>query len=207
MGFLKKHAAKSVFSLCFAIAVLFVLCSCMQSKKQRALNEISDILRTEYTSDVSFRINDGNYELAGTACIIKGDNITAFDIKSPDPYSGLCIEYDVSGLPSSVSVHFSGMDATVPKEAVTAINSVAVLFADDFASALSKTEVQSIMQYTLPNGGDGYCAQFVYSGADICVYFSSDVPLPSRFEYRSGDIEADVVFDSFDVKIITDDKK
>jgi len=189
--FVKLTAAISVF------AMMLSLCSCGASRKKKALEELSDNLCGSYTSEVSFRVPATNIAYEGKAQIAKKDTVTQLDISSPEPYAGISIEYDVKGLPSSVAIRFSGMETTLPRKAVSKINAVAVLFADDFASTLQSISTESITEYELADGKKGCCASLVYGDAQIALYFSAENGIPYSMEYRSDLINADIIFDSF----------
>lgn len=183
--------------LILSVFQLLSLSSCKGSKKSSALDNLSDSLRKDYTSEISFSLNGVSGDFSGNAEITRNGTVTRLDIHSPEPYSGISIEYDVKGLPSSVAVHFSGIDTTLPSEALSKVNSVAALFADDFATCLSKLPFDSITEYTLPEGETAYCTTLFYGGADITVYFSENGDIPYIIEYRGPSTSVDIKFDSF----------
>lgn len=194
---LKKHFITTVTILTsFAV----ILTSCIASGKQKAVKNLSDAFRSDYISDLTFSVNTSNGEYNGTATVTRNEYITGIDIHSPDPYSGLSIEYNVKGLPESIAMHFSGMNATLPPDSIARINPITSLFADDFADTLSKLPKESIKEYELEDG-KGCCASLVYNGADISVYFSSDGSVPRSLEYSSDAMTAAITFDTFKPEI------
>ena len=98
-------------------------------------------------------------------------------------------------------MHFSGMDVSLPTDAVAKINPVTSLFADDFAQMLSKLPSESIKEYETDDQ-KGICASLTYNGADISVYFSSDGAVPYSLEYSSDKLRAELVFDTFKKELI-----
>ena len=197
----KKHILKLIATALIATFALFSLNSCEGTKKRNAMEGLSDLLRGNYISEISFSIPGSDSQYNGKATITRNGTLTRLDILSPEPYSGMSIEYDVMGLPSNVAVHFLGMSTELPTKALSKVNSVAVLFADDFSSALSKLHPESITEYSLPDETSGYCANLLYSGAEISVYFSDQGYIPYSLEYRSDEINADIVFDTFKPEI------
>ncbi|MBR3996070.1 MAG: hypothetical protein IKI97_12420 [Clostridia bacterium] len=197
----KTHLSKLFAIVLITVISAFSLYSCKGSKKQQAVSGLSDILRGNYESEISFFVPGTDAEYNGKAKIIRDGTITRLDILSPEPYSGMSIEYDVKGLPSSVAVHFSGIDIELPAKALSRVNSVAVLFADDFTSALGKIHPESITEYSLPDETSGYCVTLPYSDAEITIYFSDESYIPYSLEYRGKEINADIVFDSFKPEI------
>lgn len=197
----RTHLAKLFAIILITVIAALSLYSCKGSKKQQAVTGLSDILRGNYESEISFFIPGTDAEYNGKAKISRNGTITRLDILAPDPYSGMSIEYDVKGLPSSVAVHFLGIDTELPAKALSKVNSVAVLFADDFTSALGKIHPESITEYRLPDETGGYCATLLYSDAEITVYFSDENNIPYSLEYRGKETNADIIFDSFKPEI------
>ena len=180
-------------SICFAF-----LCACTQgSKKERFVKSIADNLRTSYASELTFNIRTGEKSYDGTARLFRDMSVTRLDILSPEPFSGLSVEYDTAGAPSSVAVHFAGIDTTLPTEALSRINILASLACDDFLSMLSKTAGESITDYQISEDKSGYCTRVIYGEAEIDFCFSDDASMPYSFEYSSEDINASVVFTKF----------
>lgn len=197
---MQKSRKRIFYIFCVLILTAFQLLSltsCNGSKKSRALDNLSNSLLGDYTSEISFGAHGATDSFTGNAEITRSGTVTRLDIHSPEPYSGMSIEYDVKGLPSSVAVHFSGIDTTLPSEALSKVNSVAALLADDFASCLAKLSFSDITEYTLPEGEIGYCAALFYGGADITVYFSENGDVPYTIEYRGESLSVDIKFDSF----------
>lgn len=197
----KTHIAKLFAVILITVITAVTLYSCRGTKKQQAVTGLSDTLRGNYESEISFFIPGSDAEYNGKAKITRDGTITRLDILSPEPYSGMSIEYDVKGLPSSVAVHFLGIDTELPAKALSKVNSVAVLFADDFAKSLGKIHPESIAEYSLPDETSGYCATLLYSDAEITIYFSDESHIPYSLEYRGKEINADIVFDSFKPEI------
>ena len=187
-------------SVTIITASALILTACT-SKKQKAAENLSDALRTDYTSNISFTLDTSESRNFGNATVTKKDCITRIDIHSPEPYSGLSVEYNVKGLPDSIAMHFSGMDVSLPTDAVAKINPVTSLFADDFAQMLSKLPSESIKEYET-DGQKGICASLTYNGADISVYFSADGAVPYSLEYSSDKLRAELVFDTFKKELI-----
>lgn len=185
-----------------ALLLLFIwmtlLCSgCKGSKKQQAVRKLSENLRGDYTSEISFTVPEGSSELCGNAQITRSGTTTTLDIHEPEPFAGMSIEYDVKGLPSSVAVHFLGINTAVPSEALSRVNSIAVLFADDFASSIEKIAPESMIEYELENGSTGCCASVPYGDAEVTLYFDEVTGIPLLLEYRSESINTDIVFEHF----------
>ena len=180
------------------VIMLISLFSCTGTRKRQALESFADVLRTDYESSITYSINGGDTEISGNAEIRREGTVTSLDILAPEPYSGMSIRYDVKGLPQSVAVHFSGMDTRLPTDAVSRINAIAVIFADDFASNLSKLSAEGLTEYEIPDsdGKTAYKADVKHGEADITVYFDRD-GIPLSLEYRSEAVNADVTFDSF----------
>ncbi len=191
--------SKTIITTFLLLSVSLLLTSCTASKKQKAAQSLSDILRSNYICNLSYTIRGSENEYTGKANITKNGYITRLDILSPDPYSGLGIEYNVSGLPESAAIHFLGMNTSLPIDSMASINPLASLFADDFASVLSKIPNDSITEYELEDK-TAFCATLTYSDADITICFSDDGSIPYSLEY-SKDISAEITFDYFKPEI------
>ncbi len=190
----------SVIFVLSLVVTAAILSSCAGTKKQKAACALSDVLRGNYVCELNFNVR-GKEQYSGKAEITKSGTVTRLDILSPEPYSGMSIEYDTAGLPSSVAVHFSGMSTLLPSDAVARINPIASLFADDFASCLGKVSKDDITEYELEDR-KGLCASLLYSDARIIVYFSETGSVPYSLEYESDDMQADIVFDVFKAQVI-----
>lgn len=192
----KGHCGTKLL-LIAVISALFLYSCTGGGKKERFVKNIADNLRTSYMSELTFNIRTGEKSYDGTAQLLRDMSVTRLDILSPEPFSGLSVEYDTAGAPSSVAVHFAGIDTTLPKEALSRINILASLSADDFLSVLSKTAGENITEYQISEDKVGYCARVIYGEAEIVFCFSEDGNVPYSFEYSSDDINASVVFTKF----------
>ncbi len=199
--------SKSIFRVAIkAITVMtvltLILCSCSDSgKKERLVKNIADNLRTSYASELTFDIRYGDKSYNGTARLTRDMSVTRLDILSPEPYSGLSVEYDTAGAPSSVAVHFEGIDTTLPTEALSRINVLASLSADDFLSVLSNTAGENITEYEMSENEKGYCARVIYGEVEITFCFSAPGNTPYSLEYSSSDMSASIVFTKFKLDI------
>lgn len=174
------------------------LFSCTEGHK-KSLIHLSDMLNSDYTANVSFTVSSENNQYAGCATITKDAFITRLDIHSPNPFSGLSIEYNIKGLPESIAMHFSGLSAMMPKDAAAKINPIASIFADDFASNLSKIPKSDISEYTDNSGAKGLYTSLAHNGANITLYFSPESSVPQLIEYLGKDCSASITFDNFSV--------
>lgn len=186
----------TVFVPVFIFIVLTtVLCSCGKGSARKAVSELSDTFRGNYICEISFRLG-GDEEISGNGQITKNGTVVRLDILSPEPYSGMSIEYDTSGLPQSVAVHFSGISTTLPKGAVARLNPLSSIFADDFSSALAAVPNSSITEYEA-DGIIGLCASTSHGDSEVDIYFSSDGSIPYAMTLTSDGVSTDIVFDSF----------
>lgn len=190
--------------ICTFITVLafyaVILCSCSGNTAVKSASALSDILRGDYECEISFTLG-GDDIVEGTGKITKNGTVTRLDILSPEPYSGMSIEYDTEGLPQSVAVHFSGMSVTLPEGAVARLSPIASLFADDFAASLSSLPKNDMTEYD-SDGISGLCAAMKHGDADINLYFSSDGSVPYALEYTKNGVCTDVIFNVFCPKVI-----
>ncbi len=189
---LRKFTVLSVTLLLAFSAVAF--CSCGKGTT-KAVENLSDVLRGNYVCDISFRLS-GEEEIIGKGQITRNGTEVRLDILTPEPYSGMSIEYDTSGLPRSVAVHFSGMNTSLPNGAVARLNPIASLFADDFAPSLAKVPANNITEYEA-DGISGLCASVQYGDSMANIYFAADGSVPYRLEVSGDDSDSEIVFDIF----------
>lgn len=182
------------------VFVTMMFCSCSGNTGIKSASGLSDILRGDYECEISFTLG-GDDTVEGTGRITKVGTVTRLDILTPEPYSGMSIEYDTEGLPQSVAVHFSGMSIVLPEGAVERLNPIAALFADDFAASLSSLPKDSLTEYD-SDGISGLCATLKHGDADINLYFASDGSVPYALEYTKDGVCTDVIFNVFCPKVI-----
>ncbi len=183
------------------VLIPLILTSCAVSKKQKAAQSLSDTLRSSYKCEISFTVHGKENDYTGNASVSKNGPVTKLDIHSPDPYSGMSIEYNVSGYPESIALHFSGMDVTLPENALARINPLTSLFADDFASVVSKLPNEAVTEYE-KDGKTAYCAVVPYANANVSLHFSDCGTVLYMMEYSSPDFSAELTFDSFKCEVI-----
>ena len=146
---MKAKISCSGFIKIFTV-ILFctLLCSCTENgRKESSVQNISDTLRTSYAAELAFNVRHREDTFEGTAQLLRDGSNVSLDIKSPEPFSGLSIEYDAAGAPSSVAVHFKGIDTTLPSAALTKVNILASLATGDFPEILSKVSGENITEY------------------------------------------------------------
>ena len=165
---------------------LFCLCACaaFPSKNEKSLRELSTVLLAPYTAECAFDVTVGDVRTEGTVRLSRGGTFTRLDMTSPEPYAGLSIEYDTAGAPSSIAVHFDGIDTTLPAGALSNVTRFASLATDDFAAFLGGLPGESVTELETADGKAENCASLVYRGADVQVCYADGVPL--RVLYRGG---------------------
>lgn len=189
---------KTLISFLALILTALTLISCSGGKKASALSRLCENLRGTYVCELSFRSEGQGQALEGTAELSHSATLSELKILSPDPLSGMKIQYDTLGAPSSVAVHFEGIDTTLPAGALTKINRIAALAADDFVSILSKTSADMINEYDVSEDETGCFVIIPYDGAEITVCFAEDGEEPYSLEYVSDGISASVLFTDFE---------
>lgn len=187
-----------IAALLGAVILSVLLTACKGSGKD-ALDMLCDTLRSDYTCSLSYEQVRGESSVSGTALLERQDTVTELTMLSPELLSGVSVEYDVKGSPSSVSVHFSGLDATLPEGALGRINRIASLAADDFIDVLGKVGADKIYEYDIGEDKLGYYVTVFYDEAEVTVFFSAGGEEPYRLEYLSKDTRANVVFTDFKV--------
>ncbi len=199
---MKKFPLWKLISLFFILVLisLFVIACLPGSKKDEGLRSLCENLRTSYDSHLTFVIRTGGENIEGTARLSRDGAISTLQILSPEPYSDLCVEYDISGAPSGISVHFSGIDTTLPASALARINTIASLCADDYLTLLRNVPKDNISEITDTNG-ELFSVNFPYKNADTCLTFDGTSYYPLAFEYTDNDICASVVFEKFKLDI------
>ncbi len=198
----EKISCSSFFKAFSVILICTLLCSCTENgRKESSVQNISDTLRSSYTSELSFSVRQASESLEGEAILSRDDANVRLDIKSPEPVSGLSVEYDAAGAPSSVAVHFKGIDTTLPSAALTKINILASLAAGDFPEILSKVSGENITEYEYSEDKPGYCARLKYGEADIVLCYSESGDEPYSLEYSSQDLYAAVTITKFKLDI------
>lgn len=197
---------KSASVAVLGIFLLFITSCGKEAKKQQALQTISEKLLSDYECHINYSFQSSEKTIEGQAEVVRSGTVTNLKILSPEPYSGLGVEYNTQGAPTAITVHFLDIDTAVPQDALSKINTVASIFADDFAQSICKAPKENIREYDASNNSKGYCATVNYNGAEITLYFSESGIIPYFMEYVSESQTVDIVFESFNNKIIGNDK-
>ncbi len=195
---------KSLYlNILLSVMLVAGLVSCTQgTRKKSMLESLTDNMHSSYTAEISYNLSASDFELAGDAIITKEKANTTLKLQSPEPYSGMTIDYDVAGTPESVAVHFSGIDTTLPTEAVSKINAIAQLFFDDFLDILSKQSSDKIAVVENVNSGENeYFTQVPYGNSIVGVKFSEGDALPLYFEFTGDELSGNITFGSFETAV------
>lgn len=180
---------------------LFCLCACaaFPSKNEKSLRELSNVLLAPYAAECAFDVTIGENRAEGTVRLSRGGTFTRLDMTSPEPYAGLSIEYDTAGAPSSVAVHFDGIDATLPAGALANVTRFACLATDDFAAFLGGLSGENVTEVETAKGEIERCASLVYRGADVQVCYAEGVP--TRVLYSGDGARAAITITKFKPEI------
>lgn len=189
---------KNIVTIVLSLTLMLSLISCGDSG-HKSLMRLCTNLRSDYICNLSFTSGSGESKTEGSAELSHAETLSTLKIKSPELLSGMQIEYDTVGAPSAISVHFSGIDLSLPEGALARINRVAALSADDFVSVLEKIGADKIAQYDTPNGETAYFVEVPYKEATVTVFFSKDGEVPYSIEYLSEDASAVVEFTDFEL--------
>ncbi len=187
---------KNTVTAILSLTLILSLVSCGDSG-HKSLMRLCRNLRSDYVCSLTFTSGSANSKTEGSAELSHGDTLSTLKINAPEPLSGMQIEYDTVGAPSSISVHFSGIDVSLPEGALARINRVAALSADDFVSVLEKVGADKVVEYDMQNGEVGYYAEVPYKEATVTLCFSKDGEVPYSLEYLLEDARASVKFDDF----------
>ncbi len=202
----KRIVLKSAYIVMLGTFLLFVASCGKEAKKQQALQTFSEKLLSDYECHINYSFQSNEKTAEGQAEILRAGTVTNLKILSPEPYSGLGVEYNTQGAPTAITVHFLDIDAAVPQDALSKINAVASIFADDFAKSICKASKENIREYDVSDNSKGYCVTVNYNSAEITVCFSESGAIPYFMEYVSETQKVDIVFESFNGKIIDADK-
>ncbi len=190
----------TVTLLLITLCIFFVSCG-ENGKKERSVKNLSDALRTSYEAELSFCVRQGGEALEGDAMLLRDGANVRLDILSPEPVSGLSIEYDAAGAPSTVAVHFKGIDTTLPTAAISRINVLAALAAGDFPEILARVSGENITEYEYGESLRGYCAKLKYGEADVVICYSEDGSSPYSIEYSDGELYGTFTYAKFKLDI------
>lgn len=184
------------------VALFFTLCICLFScgengRKESSVKILSEVLRTSYESAVKFSILQDGETLEGEAVLARDGANVHLDITQPEALSGMSIEYDAAGAPSSVAVHFKGIDTTLPTSAISRINVLAGIAAGDFPEILARVSGENITEYEYGESFRGYCARLKYGEADIVICYSAGGDVPYSIEYSDGNLYGTFTFTKF----------
>lgn len=187
---------KNTIAIVLSLTLMLSLVSCGDSG-HKSLMRLCRNLRSDYVCSLNFTSGSGESKTEGSAELSHGETLSTLKINSPEPLSGMQIEYDTVGAPSSISVHFSGIDVSLPEGALARINRVAALSADDFVGVLEKVGADKVVEYDMQNGEVGYFAEVPYREATVTLCFSKDGEVPYSLEYLSEDVRTSVEFCDF----------
>lgn len=187
----------------FLLALLIIagLVSCTQgTRKKSMLDTLSDNMHSSYTAEISYNLSSGDFLLSGDAIITKEKANTTLKLLTPEQYSGLTIDYDITGAPQSVAVHFSGIDTTLPTVALSRINAIAQLFSEDFLQVLTMQSSDKIAEVENVNSGEAeYFTQVPFGNSVVGVRFSGNGEKPLCFEFTGDELSGNITFKSFEI--------
>lgn len=189
---------KKIITAVLAFILGICLFSCGENgKKENSVKGLSEALRTSYESEVKFSILQDGETLEGQAILTRDGANVQLDISEPASLAGMSIEYDAVGAPSSVAVHFAGIDTTLPTAAISRMNVLACLAAGDFPEILARVSGENITEYEYGENIRGYCARLKYGEADVAICYSADGTVPYSIEYSNGDLYGTFTFVKF----------
>lgn len=189
---------KKIISAILVFIFGIFLFSCGENgRRENSVKALSEVLRTSYESEVKFNILQDGETLAGSTILTRDGASLRLDVAAPESLSGMSIEYDAVGAPSSVAVHFAGIDTTLPTAAISRINVLACLAAGDFPEILAHVSGENITEYEYGENLYGYCARLKYGEADVAVCYSEDGTVPYSIEYSDGDLYGTFTFVKF----------
>lgn len=196
-----KTRKKLYLNVLFVLMTVAMLVSCTQEvRKKTELSNFSDNMHSSYTAEISYNLSAPDFALSGNAIISKEKANISLKLLSPEPYSGMTIDYDVTGVPESVAVHFSGIDTTLPNEAVSKINAIVQLFFDDFLDILSKQSSDKIaVVENVTSGENEYFTQVPFGNSVVGVRFSESGALPLYFEFTGDELSGNIAFNNFQI--------
>ena len=189
------------FALILALLIVAGLISCTQgTRKKETLANLSDNMHSSYAAEISYNLSSGDFILSGDAIITKNKANTTLKLLTPEQYSGLTIDYDVTGAPQSVAVHFSGIDTTLPNLALSRINTIAQLFSEDFVQVLTMQGTDKISEVENVNTGETeYFTQVSFANSLVGVRLSAQEEKPLYFEFTSDELSGNITFESFEI--------
>ena len=194
---MKKTYLSFLLLLLFCTAVL----SGCGGKNKASLGNLCDTLQSDYTCNITFTAKSGTEKVEGECETFHNEKLTSLKIKSPEQLEGLTVEYNTSGVPSSVAVHFKDFDAELPGSALSKINAVASLCANDFVEILRKVSSDKIIEYEITDEESGLLTVVPFGDAEITLCFSKDGNIPYSLEYVSQDMTVSVNISDFRLDI------
>lgn len=199
---MKKRKSLYLNALLSVVLVAGLVSCTGGTRKKAMLNNLSDNMHSSYTAEISYNIAAADFTLSGDAIVIKDKANITLKLLTPEQYSGLTIAYDVMGDAKSVAVHFSGIDTTLPTEAVSRINVVTKLFSEDFLKVLTAQSSDKIAAVeNVSSGKNEYFTQVPYGNSVVGVRFSEDGEEPLFFEFTEDVISGNISFKSFETVV------
>ena len=177
---MKKIALSILFAFVMIIVAISAV-SCSGEKNGKHLFEKN--MLSDYMAEIDFLIDfDGN-PLSGSAKITK-NKLLRLDVYSPDPYSGISIECDVSGKADMISIVYSGIKVEIPRNAMEKLVFLANMMSESTAFAIKEQKDSSFtkceelyVSEDIPNAVP-YEVRFQHDGADYIYIYDSVTGIP-----------------------------
>lgn len=177
------------------VTVVAAMClfSCGDETGRR---ELRKTMLSDFTSEIDYLIDiDGN-PILGNAVITKNQRLR-LDILSPDPYSGISVECDVTGEADVVSISYSGIKAELPGKAMEKLVFMMNMMSENTASALGRQNAKDYKEcgeYLSEDykEAEPYEVCFTHDGTEYVFIYDSVTGMPLEIFADNGYCKAEI---------------
>jgi len=190
---MKKTALHFGFLLFVLVVAVTGLFSCGDKTGRR---ELRKTMLSDFTSEIDYLIELEEKPVSGSAVITKNQRLR-LDILSPDPYSGISVECDVTGEAEVVSISYSGIKAEVPGKAMEKLVFLMNMMSESTASALGNQNAKDYKEcgeYLSEDYKEAkpYEVCFTHDGAEYVFIYDSVTGMPLEIFADNGYCKAEI---------------
>ncbi len=179
--------------LCFLLSLCLYSCAGTAGRSASLLRRCGSALLGNYDSEMTYRVRFGDQVTEGSVNVRKAGSVTRIEINGPEPLSGLCAEYDVTGLPKSVEVHFLGIDTKLPESALAHLTLAFSVISDEAATLLAKTGKKSADAFPFPDSRVGAVTKTNVGGAEVCTVCDEEGnPVSFSLQFENCEVYCEV---------------
>lgn len=177
-----------------------ILCSCTANKSGR--KHLERILFSDYAAEIEYQFKFNDTSLSGNGRITREETVR-LDILSPDPYTGISVQGDISDKIETVSISYSSIKADVPKNVLNKLSLVLSMFSDTASCAVENANtsdfVKSESEYSpdFLNECVPYEVCFMQGETEYIYTYDSITGIPVYICAKTKDLSVDIKIKKF----------